>query len=62
MENLIKFETAPRPVISGRTKFPYEEVLKSLSVLDSTSSIVFPEKECTYNNNIKYLSEYEKAW
>lgn len=50
MNDIIKFETAPRPLTSGKSKFPYEAVIKSLQDLDSTKSLVFPEKECKYNN------------
>lgn len=45
VENLIKFETAPRPMVEGRSKIPYEEIFKSLQALDSTKSLVFKEKE-----------------
>lgn len=55
MENVIRFETAPRPLYTGRSNFPYEEIMKSLEVLDSTSSVVLSQKECK-TNNITYLS------
>lgn len=50
MEGIIKFETGPKPLTAGRSKFPYEEVIKTLQDLDSTKSIIFSEKECKYNN------------
>lgn len=43
--NVIAFKTAPRPLYEGRSKFPYEKVLESLKVLDSTKSLIFPTKE-----------------
>jgi len=48
--NEMKFETAPRPLVAGKSKFPYNAVLKALQELDSTKSITMPEKECKYGN------------
>ena len=50
MKNLIRFETADRPLTSGKSKFPYGEALQSLRVLESTKSLVISEKECSWNN------------
>ena len=55
MENLVKFETAPRPMTSGKGSFPYEEVLKSLRVLDATKSLVFKKDEIN-QNKMAYLT------
>lgn len=48
MDNLIKFETADRPMTT-RGGFPYEEIIKSLKALASTKAIVCSEKELTVN-------------
>lgn len=55
MENLIKFKTDERPLhlVSRTSRFPYEDVLKSLRVLSSTKAIVFDKTECSMYNLIK---------
>ena len=42
IENLIEFETADKPIVF-KSSFPYEKVLASLKVLDSTKSLIFKE-------------------
>lgn len=56
MENLIpdNIQVVDRPIVSGRSKFPYEAVLKTLRVIDSTKSVIMKEKEIN-PNNLSYL-------
>lgn len=49
MENLVKFKVEDKPLICS-AKFPYEDVIKSLKVLDRTKAIVFTDKEIKAGN------------
>ena len=47
MDGIIQFETAPRPLTRGKSKFPYSEALRSMAALKSEESLAFPREECT---------------
>ena len=50
---MITLRTADTPVATTRGKFPYDEVIRTLKLLDSTKAIIFEEQECTYYNILR---------
>lgn len=60
MNNMIQFKTAPRPLDYGRSRFPYDAILKSLRSLKSTDSIVLRYPEEINNNNLIVLRNKAK--
>lgn len=57
-----EFKTAERPLAPTRSKFPYNDLIHSLKVLDRTKAVIFEENEINYGNitMIKKLVEKHK--
>ena len=51
MHNVIPdgIKTGDKPISAGKSQFPYENVIKTLLVLDSTKCVILTEKECNQN-------------
>ena len=53
MDNIVKFKTDNIPLVTQRSKFPYDDVINSLKVLTSTKAIVFEEDEIKHFNIVR---------
>jgi len=51
MQNEVSFKTGERPRFQGRSRFPYEKMMKSLITLaDTTKCVIMDNSEFKYGN------------
>ncbi len=61
MQNIIDFKTGERPKFTGKSKFPYDRLMKSLVTLQDTTKCVILEDEKEFGqNNLTFLRRIMK--
>ena len=61
MNGAIKIKVGPRPLVYGRSKFPYEATIKRMQEIKSTESVHFEfKKEITDGNMQQLRKKVEK--